>query len=101
MVGTLTTTGRTTAYGPGVKQRTVNSADRLRVVVANPLAEDLCRLIEHLEPRIDLVRDQTLYPPMRHPADFGGDPSFTRTAEQQQQFDETVDSAEALYGIPD
>ena len=76
-------------------------SERLRVVVATPLAEQHCELIERLEPRIDLIRDQSLYPPMRHPADFSGDPSFRRTPTQQQQFDDMVDSAEALYGIPD
>jgi phosphoglycerate dehydrogenase-like enzyme len=74
---------------------------RLRVAVAAPLAEQHCELIERLEPRIDLIRDQSLYPPMRHPADFHGDPSFRRTPTQQQQFEDMVDSAEALYGIPD
>jgi phosphoglycerate dehydrogenase-like enzyme len=76
-------------------------SERLRVVVATPLAEQLCELIERLEPRIDLIRDQSLYPPMRHPADFFGDPSFRRTPTQQQEFEDMVDSAEALYGIPD
>ena len=76
-------------------------SERLRVVVATPLAEQHCELIERLEPRIDLIRDQSLYPPMRHPADFNGDPSFRRTPTQQQQFEDMVDSAEALYGIPD
>jgi phosphoglycerate dehydrogenase-like enzyme len=75
--------------------------DRLRVVVASPLPEDLCRLIEEREPRVELVRDQALYPPMRHPADHEGDPDFSRTPEQQRAFEEMVDSAEALYGIPD
>jgi hypothetical protein len=42
----------------------------LRVVVATPRAEQHCELIERLEHRIDLIRDQSLYPPMRHPADF-------------------------------
>jgi phosphoglycerate dehydrogenase-like enzyme len=76
-------------------------SERLRVVVATPLAEQHCELIERLEPRIDLIRDQSLYPPMRHPADFFGDPSFRRTPTQQQEFEDMVDSAEALYGIPD
>jgi len=76
-------------------------SERLRVVVATPLAEQHCEMIERLEPRIDLIRDQSLYPPMRHPADFSGDPSFRRTPSQQQEFDDMVDSAEALYGIPD
>jgi phosphoglycerate dehydrogenase-like enzyme len=78
-----------------------NSSDRLRVVVATPLAEEHCQLIERLEPRIEVVRDQSLYPPMRHPADFSGDPSFRRTPSQQQAFERLLDSAEALYGIPD
>jgi phosphoglycerate dehydrogenase-like enzyme len=78
-----------------------NRSERLRVVVATPLAEQHCELIERLEPRIDLVRDQSLYPPMRHPADFSGDPSFRRTPAQQQSFEQMLDSAEVLYGIPD
>jgi phosphoglycerate dehydrogenase-like enzyme len=78
-----------------------DSSKRLRVVVASPLAEAHCELIERLEPRIDLIRDQSLYPPMRHAADFSGDPSFQRTPSQQQAFEDMVDSAEVLYGIPD
>jgi len=74
---------------------------RLRMVLATPLEEDLCRLVEQLEPRVELVRDHDLLPPMRRPGDHGGDPSFRRTPEQQAQFETLLDSAEALYGIPD
>lgn len=74
---------------------------RLRVVVAAPLAPELCELLTEREPRIDLVVDQSLLPPMRHPADFSGDPSFRRTPEQQAAYEEMVDTADALYGIPD
>lgn len=77
------------------------TSDRLRVAVATPLSEENCARIEKLEPRVDLVRDQALYPPMRHPADFAGDPSFTRTAAQQDAFERMLDSADALYGVPD
>jgi phosphoglycerate dehydrogenase-like enzyme len=70
-------------------------------VVATPLSEANCKVIESLEPRIELLRDQSLYPPMRHPADFSGDPTFRRTAEQRHQFETMLDTAEALYGIPD
>jgi len=73
----------------------------LRVVVASPLSEELCQLIEQAEPRIDLVRDQSLLPPMRHPADYKGDPAFRRTPAQQATFEALVDSADVLYGIPD
>ncbi|GAA4478680.1 D-2-hydroxyacid dehydrogenase [Microbacterium panaciterrae] len=74
---------------------------RLRVAVAASLAPELCELITTLEPRIDLVADQSLLPPMRHAADFSGDPSFRRTPAQQAAYEEMLDSADALYGIPD
>jgi phosphoglycerate dehydrogenase-like enzyme len=75
--------------------------ERLRVVVATPLNETLCRRIVELEPRIDLVRDQQLLPSMRFAADFSGDPTFSRTRPQQKRFEDLLDSAEVLYGIPD
>jgi phosphoglycerate dehydrogenase-like enzyme len=73
----------------------------MKVAVATPLSEELCELIEAREPRIELVRDQSLLPPMRHPADFSGDPAFERTPEQQRRFEALLESADALYGIPD
>jgi len=73
----------------------------LRAVVAVPLAEEHCRLIERLEPRLELVRDPALTRPMRGPADWSGDPAHVRSGAQQRAFDEMVDSAEALLGIPD
>jgi phosphoglycerate dehydrogenase-like enzyme len=73
----------------------------LRVVVATPLSEQNCELVEKLEPRIDLVRNQSLLPPMRHAADFSGDPAYKRTPSQQSDFEAMLDSADALYGLPD
>ena len=73
----------------------------LRVALASPLPEELCRLIERAEPRVELVRDHSLLPPMRYPADHSGDPAFRRTAAQQAEFETLLDSADALYGIPD
>ncbi|WGD36326.1 D-2-hydroxyacid dehydrogenase [Lysinibacter sp. HNR] len=75
--------------------------NRLRVVAATPISEDLVAHVLSLEPRIDFVRDQTLLPSMRHPGDHAGDPAFTRTQEQQRAFEKLIDSAEALYGVPD
>ncbi|MGH3691026.1 MAG: D-2-hydroxyacid dehydrogenase [Microbacterium sp.] len=74
---------------------------KLRAVVAVPLPEDLCRLIEELEPRVEVLRDHSLMPPMRGPADWSGDPEFVRTPSAQQAFDDLVDSADVLFGIPD
>ncbi|MBN9175886.1 MAG: D-2-hydroxyacid dehydrogenase [Microbacterium sp.] len=73
----------------------------LRVVAAVPLREDLCELIETLEPRVRVIRDHRLTAPMRGPADWSGDPDFTRTPDEQRAFEEMVDSADALFGIPD
>ena len=77
------------------------SQNRVRAVVAVPLREELCRLIEEREPRLQVIRDHTLVPPMRGPADWSGDPAFERTPAQQAAFDEMVDSADVLFGIPD
>jgi phosphoglycerate dehydrogenase-like enzyme len=74
---------------------------RLRVAVAAALAPDLAERMVQLEPRIDLVVDQTLLPPMRFPADYSGDPAFSRTPAEQAGYEELLDSADALYGIPD
>jgi phosphoglycerate dehydrogenase-like enzyme len=71
------------------------------VAVATPLSEELCARIEAAEPRIELVRDQSLLPPMRWAADHGGDPAFSRTPEQQAAFEALLSTADALYGIPE
>jgi len=44
----------------------IQPSDRtLTVGVATPLSEELCQLIESREPRVRLVRDQSLLAPMR------------------------------------
>ncbi|MGY0064399.1 D-2-hydroxyacid dehydrogenase [Streptomyces sp. LZ34] len=74
---------------------------RLRVAVAAPLSQENGARIQELEPRIDLVIDQSLLPPMRWPADFAGDPDWQRTPAQQRVYEAALDTADALYGIPD
>jgi phosphoglycerate dehydrogenase-like enzyme len=79
----------------------MNGTDCLRVVMATPLDQELCDHIVALEPRINLVWEPNLMPPRRFATDYRGDPSFSRTPQQQQRYDDMIDSAEALYGIPD
>ncbi|MGN6741936.1 MAG: D-2-hydroxyacid dehydrogenase [Amnibacterium sp.] len=74
--------------------------DRLRVVAATPIADELVAKVVAAEPRIDFVVEQELLPPMRHPGDHAGDPAFSRTPEQQERFDSLLASAQVLYGIP-
>lgn len=77
------------------------TGESLRVAVATPLPEELCELIHQREPRIHLIRDASLLPTPRWLADFKGDPSFTRRPQQQRAFEEILNSADVLYGIPD
>ncbi|PRY65052.1 phosphoglycerate dehydrogenase-like enzyme [Glaciihabitans tibetensis] len=76
-------------------------SQKLRVVVASPLDEDLCLLIEERDSRVEVIRDHDLLPVQRHPGDHQGDSAFERTPEQQRTFDALVDSADVLYGLPD
>ncbi|MEZ3159609.1 D-2-hydroxyacid dehydrogenase [Microbacterium sp. BWT-B31] len=92
----------TESLGPARPEAAASSrTPELRVVAAVPLREDLCRLIETLEPRVEVVRDHSLVHPMRGPADWSGDPAHVRTPDEQSAFDALVDSADALFGIPD
>ena len=75
--------------------------ERLRVVVATPIPDEVVELLSAREPRIELVHEPALLPTMRYPADHGGDPDFSRTKDEQRRFEELLDSAEALYGVPD
>lgn len=76
-------------------------AEKLRVVVALDLPEELCARIAELEPRCEVVRDHRLYHPQRVVADWSGDPAHRRTEAEQREFEEMVDSADALFGVPD
>jgi phosphoglycerate dehydrogenase-like enzyme len=73
---------------------------RLRVVAATPIPDELVQRVVAAEPRIDFVVEQDLLPPMRHPGDHAGDPAFSRSEADERRFTELVDSAEVLYGIP-
>lgn len=74
---------------------------RLRVAVAAPLSREHAALLVEREPRIDLAYEPDLLPPMRFAADFSGNRAFERTPQQQQRYEQLLDSADALYGIPD
>lgn len=86
---------------PVATDSTPQRPERLRVVASTPISEDLIERIVAREPRIDFIRDQSLLPPQRFAGDHAGDPAFRRTADQQRQFEQLVDSAQALYGLPD
>ncbi len=77
------------------------STKQLHVFVATPLSDEHARLIESLEPRVKLILDHDLLPPVRWPSDHTGDPAFKRSPQQQARFEELRNRADALYGVPD
>lgn len=73
----------------------------LQVAVAVTLDDASAERIVELEPRIELVRDPSLTRPWQWHGDWEGDPDWQRTPEQQVAFEEMLDGADALFGIPD
>jgi phosphoglycerate dehydrogenase-like enzyme len=90
-----------TAVQTDTAAETDKIAARLRVVVGVDLSEELCARIEASDPRLEVIRDHSLYRPMRGAADWSGDPEHTRTPEEQNAFDAMIDSADALFSLPD
>lgn len=73
---------------------------RLRAVAAGPLSDELADRIRAAEPRLDLIVEQDLLPPPLHPGDHVGDPAFQRSEADERRFQQLVDSAQVLFGIP-
>lgn len=73
---------------------------RLRAVAATPISEELAERVRQAEPRLDLVVEHDLLPPQQHPGDHQGDPDFRRSEADERRYQELVDSAQVLYGIP-
>lgn len=72
----------------------------VRIVLATPLPPELRSIITDVDPRVELIVDDDLLPPQRHPGDHTGDPAFRRTADQQRRFEQLLTRGEILYGIP-
>src|SRR3712207_2261862 len=69
----------------------------LRVVIATPLSDELVDMIRTREPRLEVVHE----PRLMAPAEANWMISHERTAEEQAEYERLLDSAEALYGVPD
>jgi len=72
-------------------------SDRLRVVIATPLARDLVELIARDE-RLEVVHEPELLSDAD--IDWMTGPK-QRTPEEQARFEALLDSADALFGVPD
>jgi phosphoglycerate dehydrogenase-like enzyme len=77
-----------------------SNTNRVRVVIATPLRQELVERIAAVDPRVEVVVEHDLLPEMRFPADHAGDPAFARNSAQQARFEKLLDGADVLYGIP-
>ena len=76
------------------------ATDRLRVTVATPIPPHVADRIEQADPRVEVLWEPRLLPPMRHPGDHSGDPAFHRSERDQRRFDVLLGSGDVAYGIP-
>jgi phosphoglycerate dehydrogenase-like enzyme len=72
-------------------------ADSLRVVVATAQTPENIELLRTREPRLDVVFE----PELLGPASDNWMVRHERTPEEQTRFEQLLDSAEALFGVPD
>src|SRR4051812_47233123 len=70
------------------------------VVIATPLEKELVERLRAVDDRLDVRFEPDLLPPPRYPSDHAGDPSFTRSPEQEARFDALTAEAEILFGFP-
>jgi phosphoglycerate dehydrogenase-like enzyme len=72
----------------------------VRVMIATPLEEELVRKIEGTDVRLEVLYDPTLLPPPRYPSDHKGEPSFRRDVAGERRWEEMLEDAKVLFGIP-
>lgn len=73
------------------------TSSSLRVVIATPLADDLVAMMREREPRLEVVHE----PSLMASATEDWMVKHDRSDDEQRRYEEYVDSAEALFGVPD
>ncbi|HEX3805364.1 MAG TPA: hypothetical protein VHV52_01150, partial [Gaiellaceae bacterium] len=68
------------------------------VAIATPLEPELVDRLRAVDDRLDIRFDPDLLPPPRWPSDHVGDPTWSRTPEQEERFAALVAGAEVLFG---
>ncbi|ASR35909.1 hydroxyacid dehydrogenase [Prauserella marina] len=73
----------------------------LRIVAAIPFAPEFPKLVESVDPGIELITEPSLLRPNRHVSHDPDSPRFARTGEEQRAYEKMVEQGDILYGIPD
>ena len=76
------------------------SDDRVRVMIASPLEPEHVESIRRVDPRIEVLHEPALLPPVRYIADHDGDPAFQRTSAQDARWQELAASADVAFDFP-
>ncbi|MDD7836985.1 D-2-hydroxyacid dehydrogenase [Paenarthrobacter sp. AB444] len=76
------------------------TTDEHTIAIAVPLEAEYVEQIRAVDPSVTVLYEPDLLPPERFPADHAGDPSFTRTPEQEERYWAMLNRAQVLYGFP-
>lgn len=72
----------------------------VRVAIAVPLQPELVARIDAVDPRIEVVYEAELLPPVRYPNDHGGVDGFRRSPDDERRWWAMIGAADVLFGIP-
>ena len=76
------------------------SGDRVVVLIATPLEDELVASIGAVDDRLEVRHEPDLLPPVRFPADHRGIDGFTRSRAQEGRGRALLADAEVLFGLP-
>lgn len=81
-------------------QTGTRAPNRVTVTVAVPLEEEWVAQIRRVDPRLEVLYEPALLPPVRYPGDHRGRDGFQRSPAQEQRFAAMIERADVLFGIP-
>lgn len=71
------------------------------VLIASPLwNQELAQRIADADPRVELLHEPELLPPARWNGDMAGDSGFRRDEDGERRWQELLERAEVLFGMP-
>jgi len=79
---------------------TQGSRRALTVAIVTPIEAELVEAIRAVADGIEVLYEPGLLPPVRYPGDHQGVPGFGRDAEAERRWQELLERAEVLFGLP-
>ncbi len=79
---------------------TQSSSRALTVAIVTPIGPELVESIRAVADNLEVLYEPDLLPAIRYPGDHQGVEGFTRDADAGRRWQELLDSAEVLFGLP-